>query len=103
LLQPLPEAAEVAVAVEAVDAAYAEVAAAVAVFEAVAGCDAPVSVERESGIAIAIGPPGCRRLVSASWKRARCPRSSRSHRRSRLLARWCYGIAVRQLKLPGPS
>ena len=74
---------------------------AAAVCAVVAGQSAPASVERKS--AVASGPRGCRRLASGSWNRARCPRSSRSHRLSRVLRRSCCGIAALQLRSPRPS
>ena len=106
MLQPLAVAAEdvevagSAEAVEAVDAAPAAVVVEIG-FEVVAAPHALASVEKE--IAAASGPGRCHRPVSASWNRARCPRSSPSHRRSRLLARSSCGIAARQLRLPRSS
>jgi hypothetical protein len=90
------EHAASAAAVAAAATAFAAALAAEAACERVA--ERGGSVERET--AVAVGPGRCRRPASASWKRARCPRSSRSRRRSRLLARSSSGIAARLLRWP---
>ena len=104
LLQPLPVAVDVeqtvqlVEAVDAVPAAPAAVEAVVTAFEVGAGQPARPPVGNES--AVASGPPGCHRLESASWNRARCPRSSRLPRRSQHLGRSSSGIEVSWLWLP---
>ena len=84
-----------------VDAASGAAVAAVIAFAVVAGPRARASAVRE--FAVASGPRRCHRLASATWIRVRCPRSSRSHRRSRLSARSSCGIAARPLRLPRSS
>jgi hypothetical protein len=105
LPQPLAEEAEVEQAagrVAAVNAAPAAEAVGAIAFAAVAGRRALAAVETENAVA-AGAPMRCRRPALASWNRARCPRSSRSHRPSRPLARSSCGIAAWQLRLPRSS
>jgi hypothetical protein len=90
------EHAASAAAVAAAATAFAAALAAEAACERVA--ERGGSVERET--AVAVGPGRCRRPASASWKRARCPRSSRSRRRLRRSGRSSCGTAMRPLRPP---
>ena len=106
LLQPLAEAAEaveVAGSAEAVEAVDAAPAAAVVATRSRRSPDRARRRRWRERSAVASRAGSLPSAGVGQLERVRCPRSSRSHRRSRLLARSSCGIAARQLRLPRSS